>query len=279
MACRYHYNLRMGNDEIGYIARQDGESAVQIKIPDVNTLNFVREISPSDWMMRADRTQDWYFQRGHGAMSLVAFECQRARMVPTSILDFGCGHGCVARMLKAFFPRARLVGQDVNPEWMDWCAQTLGIETIVSAPTIEEVTFEEGQYDVIWAGSVFSHIPEAAARHLLQQFRRALTDRGIVLFSTAGQIMRNSYRPEIMHNVSEEQIAEMCAAFDRGDYAFGSYDVSLYASWGHSLTPWQWMFARANEFKMPICGFYEAGWGLVQDVFAMRKEPNPVSWI
>lgn len=249
-----------------------------LKLPDIDKLGFIREISPKDWMMRSDREPAWYFQRGYGALGLIAFECQRARLVPGSILDFGCGHGCVARMLKAYFPKARLVGQDVDPDWMNWCATVLGIETVVSAPTIEEVEFEEDQYDVIWAGSVFSHVPESAARHLLLQFRKALTNKGIVIFSTAGQIMRNAYRPGGMHNITDEQITTMCAAFDSGNYAYGAYDRSAYANWGHSLIPWEWILARSAEYKMPLCGFYESGWGLVQDVYAMRKERNPVSW-
>lgn len=249
-----------------------------LNIPKLEDLNFIQTISDGDWMMRADREPDWYFRRGYGAMAMIAHECQRARLYPASILDFGCGHGCVARMLKALYPKAKLTGQEVNPDWLAWCSDILGIETILSPPSIEEVVLDENSYDIIWAGSIFSHIPETAARHLLGQFRRGLTDRGIAIFSTAGQIMRNAYVPGGMHNVSDEQIAQMSAAFDRNEYAFGAYDRSLYPNWGHSLIPSQWFFARSAEFDMPLTGFYDAGWGATQDIYAMRKSRNPISW-
>jgi SAM-dependent methyltransferase len=199
-------------------------------------------------------------------------------MQPQTILDFGCGHGCVARMLRAHFPKARIVGQDVHADWMDWCGTHLGIETVVSPALIADVTLPENSYDLIWAGSIFSHLPESAALHLLAQFRHALTPTGIAVFSTAGQVMRNAYRPGGMHNITDAQIAGMTADFDAGNHAFCAYDKTIYDDWGHSLIPCQWMFGTARRLEMPVNGFYESGWGLTQDVYGLRKAPNSVSW-
>jgi SAM-dependent methyltransferase len=66
-------------------------------------LPFVKEISPDDWMAKG-KTPDWYFNRGYEALKLIHDICWRNKLVPSSVLDFGCGHGNVARMLKAAYP-------------------------------------------------------------------------------------------------------------------------------------------------------------------------------
>jgi SAM-dependent methyltransferase len=248
------------------------------ELPRQDELHFVRDIAPNDWMMPSNRSPEWYYQRGFDALQVIAFECHRARLAPSSILDFGCGHGAVARMLKAFFHTATIIGQDVNPEWLRWCEDHLSIHTVLSASKISDVEMPANAFDLIWAGSVFSHIPEDSARHLLLEFRKALTEKGLVIFSSAGQLMRNAYRPGAMHNLSDEVILRMARDFDLGAYAFGAYDTSLYENWGHSLVPWNWFASRSREFDMPMCAFLEAGWGSVQDIYALRKTRNFHSW-
>ncbi|NQY38653.1 MAG: class I SAM-dependent methyltransferase [Henriciella sp.] len=248
-----------------------------IDVPKLEDLNFVREISPDDWMA-SGKEPDWYFRRGYGGLFLIDYECQRARLKPESILDFGCGHGCVARMLTARYPNAKITGQDVNPDWMNWCRETLKIETRVSEGTIDEVHLPANSFDVIWAGSVFSHLPERSAVHLLEQFRSALTPRGLCIFSTAGQVMRNGYKPGQVKFLEDSQIQQMVEAYDNDDYAYSDYNNGLYANWGHSLIPHQWMFNQSKRMGFPLIGFHEAGWGLVQDVYALRKSITQASW-
>lgn len=91
--------------------------------------------------------------------------------------------------------------------------------------------------------------------------------------------MRNAYRPGSMKFISDQAISEVAADFDRGQYGFHAYRTSIYGEWGHALTPYRWFFEKSLELNMPLSGFYEAGWGGVQDVIAMRKTPNAYSWI
>jgi SAM-dependent methyltransferase len=248
------------------------------QMPRQDQLTFVRDIAPNDWMMPSNRSPEWYYERGFDALRVIAFECHRARLAPKRVLDFGCGHGAVARMLKAYFSNATIIGQDVNPEWLSWCEHNLHINTVLSAAKISDVEMPAEAFDVIWAGSVFSHIPEHSAQHLLLEFRKALTTKGIIILSSAGQLMRNAYRPGTMHNLSDEITARMVREFDMGQYAFGAYDTSLYEDWGHSLVPCEWFFNHSREFRMPISAFLEAGWGAVQDIYALRKTRNSHSW-
>ena len=227
------------------------------ELPALDDLDFVKEISKDDWM--AGPSPEWYFKRGYSALCAIIYECYRARLRPKRILDFGCGHGCVARMLDAHFTSATVVGQDINPDWMEWCKTVLGIETVVSEDRISDVKLPRDEYDLIWAGSVFSHISEAATIHLLEEMKAALTDDGLIVFSTAGQIMRNGYKPGMIKFLFDEDIAAMARDFDAGEYAFVKYNAGDYKDWGHSLFSASWLFAQAGKMGLNVLGFSEGG--------------------
>jgi SAM-dependent methyltransferase len=244
------------------------------QIPVLEELTFVREIAPGDWMMPKNRDAQWYYKRGYSALEIIAGECQREQVQPRSILDFGCGHGCVARMLKALYPAAQLVGQDVNPDWLNWCSDNLAIETAISATPIGLVQLEEGQFDLIWAGSVFSHLPEDGTVHLLKQFSKALTDDGIVVISTAGKTQGGGYVPGKLSFVSTEDTELMLQTFDEGEYGFAPYNVGAYEQWGHSLIPAAWFTENSYKVGLSLSNVRESAFGGVQDVYTFRKSPE-----
>lgn len=247
-------------------------------LPKLENLDFIRDISPDDWMMPKDRSPDWYYQRGYMGLEILAEECARARLHPSAILDFGCGHGCVARMLKAFYPGSQIVGMDVNPGWLNWCRDVLKIETALSAKTILALSLDEERYDLIWAGSVFSHISEKTAIHLLKEFKKALRPKGIAVFSTAGQVMRNGYGPGKIAHLDESDILQMMAAFDDGGYGYADKNTDTYKEWGHSIVPYQWYLEQSISLGMPMCGFLEGGWARIQDIYTVRKEKTAAKW-
>ena len=90
--------------------------------------------------------------------------------------------------------------------------------------------------------------------------------------------MRNGYKPGQVKFLEDSQIQQMVEAYDKDDYAYADYNNGLYANWGHSLIPHQWIFKQSKRMEFPLIGFYEAGWGLVQDVYALRKDVTQVSW-
>lgn len=248
-----------------------------VNIPALEDMDFVKEIAKNDWM--AGSSPEWYFNRGYDAFSTIIRECQRARIKqPKRLLDFGCGHGCIARLLKAHFSEAIIVGQDVNPEWLAWCEEKLAIETVLSEDRIIDVKLPQNNYDIIWAGSVFSHIPEYAAIHLLSEMLNALTEDGILVFSTAGQIMRNGYEAGKIRFLDDSDIVRMNEEFDEGKYAFSVYNTGNYKEWGHSLFSYRWLFKQSQKQGWHIAGFSEGGWGMVQDIYAMRKNITKARW-
>lgn len=232
-----------------------------------DTLPFVRTISGDEWMARGT-TPEGYFQRGYNALGILVQEIERAGVRPARILDFGCGHDGVARMLRTQYPQSTIVGQDVSRDWLDWCETHLAIETVQSPDRIVGIRLEPDTYDVIWAGSVFTHIPEQSFDHLLNQVLAALTPGGVTIFITAGHRIRAGFTP------GKEPFLDLTAAetalidHDRDGYGFAPYVNGRYPDWGRALTGFPKVFDKLRAAGGRLISFQDGGWGRRQDVYA-----------
>lgn len=82
-------------------------------------------LSPHDHMYNTGA--DWYFTVGADGMRVVFRALATSAMAePKRILDLPCGHGRVARHLRAAFPRAEITFADIETDGADFCAATFG---------------------------------------------------------------------------------------------------------------------------------------------------------
>ena len=237
----------------------------------LHELNFTKQISKDDWMYKST-TNHGYFLRGYEALSLVHQAIKQTRVSAQEILDFGCGHGCVARMVKAQYPRARIHGQDVNPDWLSWCREHLGIETIQSPERIADVEIPPERYDVIWVGSVFTHIPERNFDHLLSQLVQGLKPRGLLIFTTAGHPVRISFTPGKEKLISQEGAKAALQDYDASGYGFTPYVGGRYVDWGRTLSSFDKVHEKIRQTPARLLSFQEGGWGRRQDVYTLLRE-------
>lgn len=233
-------------------------------LPPLDQLPFVRTISPDDWMARGT-TPDGYFRRGYGALRLIVAALDARGQEPSRILDFGCGHGGVARMLRARFPQATITGQDVSPDWLAWCEAHLGIATRVSPERIRDVALPPQAYDLIWVGSVFTHIPPASFDHLVG----ALAPGGIVVFTTAGAQVRARFDPDRERFLDPAAARAALQDHDAAGYGFVPYQRGRYAEWGRALTTASHVRDRVQVAGADVLSVQEADWGGRQDVFVV----------
>ena len=102
----------------------------------------------------------------------------------TPVLDFGCGCGRVLLHLKGL---AELYGCDYNPELVRWCTQYLPGALVVRNNLAPPLPFETGQFRLVYALSVFTHMPEDLAGRWMAEMQRVLAPGGFVAFSTHGE--------------------------------------------------------------------------------------------
>jgi len=239
--------------------------------PEILDRTVDQTIHPADQMYTGNSQH--YFGCGRDAIrkisaTLVLTGCTE----PASVLDFACGYGRVTRYLRAAFPDAGVVSSDLMAAAVEYNAQTFGVTGHHSTPDLEDVTFDTA-FDLIWCGSLMTHLPEEKAVRLLDVFERNLSDNGVAVFTTHGRfVAERRHKPGWPYKIDEETYQAIGERFDNGDYAYADYAHAK--GYGISLTPQAWVARHLRGRKGLRCVFFmERGWDDHQDVCALIKKP------
>jgi len=85
------------------------------------------------------------------------------------ILEFGCAAGRMIRHLPEIAPDAELWGVDQNAESIRWCIENLTPAIHFATTTrVPHLPFEDRYFDLIFCGSVFTHIEDLQESWLLE---------------------------------------------------------------------------------------------------------------
>ncbi len=160
--------------------------------------SVVRTIHPMDEMLEVgyldnggdlDAALVAYFSSGAQVASSIdqLIRC-RFDEAPSSLLDFGSGFGRVTRFLANRYGAQRIWASDIVPETIDFQTRTLGTNAFLSAhdPTTLEPPRE---FDLIYVGSLFTHLPEETFGQWLECLRSWLAPGGLLAFTTHGETL------------------------------------------------------------------------------------------
>lgn len=103
-----------------------------------------------------------------------------------TVLDFGCGCGRVLRHLHAI-PGVQLHGTDYNRQPIDWCKRRLRFAQFELNGLSPPLAYETEQFDLIYALSVFTHLPESLQLAWMSELSRILRPGGYLLMTTHGE--------------------------------------------------------------------------------------------
>lgn len=102
------------------------------------------------------------------------------------VLDWGVGHGRVARHLNVFAKEARVWGVDIDPNNIAWAQSHLpSIKTSVG-PLMPPTEYADGQFSLIYGISVMTHLERPVQKAWLEEIRRILKPGGLALLTFAG---------------------------------------------------------------------------------------------
>ena len=94
------------------------------------------------------------------------------------ILDLGCGAGRMIRHLKELSEVCEIWGTDISAEHIYWCKQHLSPPFNFATTTkVPHLPFEDRSFQLIYCGSVFTHIDDLADAWLLE-LKRILAPGG-----------------------------------------------------------------------------------------------------
>ena len=243
----------------------------------IKQLKPVEEVSPKDTMVGKIPNMRHYFGVGRSAI-LIITAALTAKMSygggdtsPEFILDFGAGYGRVARFLRVAFAGARVEVTDHNVEGLDWCVERLGCFEMPSP-------IPEGRYDLIWVGSVFTHLPPAVITELLDKLVTALRPFGVLVFTTGGRLgaanlsgyLQDKSNPKYTnYNMSDDAVATILRTLESN--AFGYADYHNRKGYGSALIKPEWIFSKMMREDLIRLTFQEMAWDTHQDVYAYMK--------
>lgn len=235
-----------------------------------------QETSPHDYMYA--KTPDGYFSVGAAALRSVRLAMLADRKETCDrVLDFACGYGRVLRFFKEAFPDAELVACDIIPEAVDFCAEALGATPVHSHEDPARIDLH-GKFDLIWVGSLFTHLSGPRWGDFLDLLESVLAVDGLLVFTTLGRhVAGQLQRRELEWPLSDEGIERILRDFDErgfgyvdwGDPATGTLDWGE-RDYGTSLSRPSWVCEQLERRAgLRLISFREQGWGR-QDVVTCR---------
>jgi SAM-dependent methyltransferase len=133
----------------------------------------------------------WFVEAGQRAAASLA-ELLRNHDVPldsdSRVLDFGCGCGRVIRHLRHL--SADLHGCDSNPVAVEWCDRHLPFARFRVNALETPLDYDTGSFDLVYALSVFTHLPQRLQWFWMCELRRVLKPGGVLLLSLHGDALR-----------------------------------------------------------------------------------------
>jgi ubiquinone/menaquinone biosynthesis C-methylase UbiE len=189
--------------------------------------------------LRPDGTPDdaRFLEQGreHVAAMRAALEAAGFRFGPGQrLLDFGCATGRMLRWFEDQASASEVWGADVNAADIAWCQQHLSppfhFVTTTFAP---HLPFEDNSFDLIYAGSVFTHIAELADAWLLE-LRRILRSGAFAFITIFDDTSVDVMLARGRHHKAYPRFAEFSAAtnllatdYDSFSFSPGPRDVRV----------------------------------------------------
>lgn len=195
---------------------------------------------------------------------------------PKSILDFPSAHGRVTRFLQQAFPESELWAGDLNRAGVDFCVQRFGAKPFYSSPDLSTVTFPR-KFDLIWCGSLASHLPEDQCKALFKLLIDALEDDGILCITTCGTGMQYAHEHifKTIHEDGYEKIRQELKTSDFGfapySYRYGQYDKD--ESYGMAFLYPSWIQRNILNSEIQVLHYREKAWHGAQDMWCLIKRP------
>jgi ubiquinone/menaquinone biosynthesis C-methylase UbiE len=129
-------------------------------------------IPPQEFWLGYGKTPEQYLALGRkhiGKMKEILEASAFSLGEASRVLDFGCGSGIMMRWLYDFARAGEVWGVDLVGDLIVWCQQHLSPPfKFVTTTSYPHLPFEDHYFDLIYAGSVFTHISDLAEAWLLE---------------------------------------------------------------------------------------------------------------
>jgi len=224
---------------------------------------------------------DAYFSSGEDAFRAIRKGLDAAGIGhPSRLLDLPCGHGRVMRYMHAAWPDCHLVACELLSDGVEFCATAFEAEPILSQEPVWDADIGDG-YDLIWSGSLLTHLPAEAWEPALRHLCSALAPRGVLIFTTHGRLPLALLRDEpdalaylgpcvpARYGLTEQAAKMIVASVEDSGFGYAPYPGADKGDYGLSISLPEWLERRLATLGLPLVRADEGGWGGHQDVWTV----------
>jgi SAM-dependent methyltransferase len=229
-------------------------------------LDFIRDIATNDEMCMS--TPENYFRFGLAALELIRVSLEAVgNSDPENILDLPSGHGRVLRMLRAAYPDARLTACDLNRDAVDYCASIFGAIPAYSTEDPSEIDLGSA-FDLIWCGSLLTHLDADRWSGFLSMFERHLAPGGVVVFTVNGRVIREEVESGRRRFRIQDSGRSLVRGYGDRGFAFEPY-LQSGGGYGISVSSPAWVCRELEKHPLLMLAVYREGaWNGRQDAVA-----------
>jgi SAM-dependent methyltransferase len=175
------------NSKVIYLQYQDGEDYFLIpsEKDDYELCEQGLPIPPVDlWLGYGKEKEVYLYGKNQVKRMLEVLKDSEFELTDgKKVLDFGCGAGRMIRWFKPFAEKCEVWGTDISSDCIFWAKKYLRPPfNFATTTTIPHLPFEDFYFDLIYAGSVFTHIDDLAEAWLLE-LRRILKKDGRIFIT------------------------------------------------------------------------------------------------
>lgn len=225
-----------------------------------------REVHPSD-RMSSHHGHDWAKYEVVGVSAARVIFASLA-LTPTHevrrLLDFGSGYGRVSRHLQALFPNAERFFVDIDEDASGFCADRFGGVAVPSTRDFDRLDLP-GNLDLIWVGSVFTHVTFTRMEQLFRSLAERLAPGGTLVATFHGEFVIEVQRTRpIIHPPFWERIIADYEAQGVGHHPYGGANGA--DNWGVSLISPAKVASLSKSIEFEQMAHLHHAWAGFQDV-------------
>ena len=224
--------------------------------------DMVTEIAAGDTMFQG--SMEGYVSVGMSALGAIEAALE-GRPTPGRILDFPCGYGRITRILRARFPNAAITVSDVDQDAVAFTSSRFRARGVLSSGDFRSLDLG-GPFDLIWVGSLMTHLSEHMTRQLLDCLVRHMVPDTTLITSSHGRSVAERMQ---CYRLAPGVIQVVLRGYERDGYGYSDFHGSR--NYGVSLVSRDWIDRTLDGSPLRLDSYFERAWDDDHDILVLRR--------